>query len=77
MKDKVFIIADSFGVLRMTKRAPTLRREEVAVALTVTIPDGCFKHPTVTASLDVPDDRVMQPSATITVDVPPVEEPAQ
>lgn len=65
MKDKVFLVADSWGVLKLTKREPVLNRGEVAVRLTVTIPDAVFKNPIVDVSVDVPDDRVIEPIAEV------------
>lgn len=65
MKDTVFLVADVFGVVRMTKRQPTLKRDEAAVRLSITIPDGCFKSPIISVGLDVPEDRVVQPSADV------------
>lgn len=71
MKDAVYLVADENGVVRMTKRVPSLYRQEVAVKIAVTIPDGCFRSSVFTASVDVPEDRVIQPH--IEVDVAEVE----
>lgn len=65
MKTKVFLIADAWGVVRLTKREPALNRGEVAVRLTVTIPDAVFKNPIVDASVEVAEDRVIAPSVEV------------
>lgn len=71
MKDKVYLVADPYGVLRMTKREPSLNRGEVAVRVTVTVPDGVFKQPIIGVVVDVPEDRVIEPVAEVVVDAIP------
>jgi hypothetical protein len=71
MKDTVYLIADKFGVTRMTKRQPGLGRAEIGVRVTITIPDGCFTSPLVACSITVPEDRVIHPTVQADVDVPP------
>lgn len=73
MKDTVFLVADENGVTRMTKRAPALYRNEVAVKLTVSVPDSAFRSLAVTASLDVPEDRVIRPEITLDIQQPDAE----
>lgn len=65
MKSTVYLIADRFGVTRMTKRWPSLGRDEIAVEIKVTIPDGAFKSPVLSAVLDVVDGQVIQPTVTL------------
>lgn len=65
MRDKIFLVADCSGVVRMTKRPPSLHREEVAVSISVNIPDGVFRHPIIAVTLEVPEDRVVHPTAEI------------
>jgi hypothetical protein len=76
MKNTVFLVADYDGVVRMTKRYPSLHRSEIAIQLRVTIPDGCFKAPALIANVEVPEDRVLQPSADIEVLPIPQEDEA-
>jgi hypothetical protein len=73
MKDTAYLIADAFGVLRMTKRAPSLGRKEVAVKVTITIPDEAFRSALFGATVDVPSDRVIQPD--VSVEAEPIPEP--
>jgi len=75
MKDTIFLVTDASGVVRMTKRAPSLCRNEVAVRLTVTVPDSAYRSLEVSASLDVPEDRVILPE--IEVEAAPDLEPTQ
>jgi hypothetical protein len=64
---KVFLIVDRDGNARMTKRSPYLDRGEIALRLTVNIPNACFTAPIVDVVLDVPADRVETPQATIEI----------
>lgn len=67
MKSKVYIVADRRGVQRMTKNPPDLFRGELAVALTVNIPDNVFRDPVLSAALDVPESAVIHPEIAISV----------
>ncbi len=77
MKDVIFIVADKTGALRMTKRAPVLKRAEVAVKLNLSIPDGCFLSPVISVALDVSEDRVIVPTATVEALEQPSDEAPQ
>lgn len=70
MKDTAYIVVTAEGVQRMTKRVPSLAREELAVKVTITVPDASFRPWMVTAALDVPEDRVILPTVDATVDAP-------
>ena len=72
MKDTCYLIADRYGVKRLTKRPPSLSRNEIGVAVKITIPDSAFRSPFITTSLDVPEDSVIQPIVEMEI----VEEPA-
>lgn len=74
MKDRIYLVANCSGVVRMTKRPPSLHREEVAISVSVSIPDGVFRHPIIAVTLDVPEDRVIQPTADLEVLAPPEED---
>lgn len=65
MKDTVYLVTDVSGVLRMTKRAPSLYRNEVAVRLTVSLPDSAFRSMAVAATLEVPEERIIQPDVLV------------
>ena len=75
MKDTVYLIANDEGVLRMTKRPPTLNREEIGVCVRIAVPDSCFRSPLVSVSIDVPADRVITPRIEAEVIPPPPQEP--
>jgi hypothetical protein len=62
VKDTVHLIANSKGIVRMTKGIPSLRRDEIAVAVRVTIPADCFRSPLLTVNIDVPSDRIIIPT---------------
>jgi hypothetical protein len=76
MKDTVFLAVDRSGVVRMTKRWPSLSRDEIGVKITVNVPDTAFRSPVIAASLDVPEDRTIQPDIDITVDEIPADDPS-
>jgi hypothetical protein len=69
---KFYIVADSDGVCRMTKRPPDLFRSEIAVKMTLQIPDSSFRASTVSVNVDVPEDRVIIP--VIEANVEPIDE---
>lgn len=68
MKDRVYIVANSEGCIRMTKREPQLYRGEVAVRLTVMIPDENFKNPILEAAADVAPDQVIHSAVGVDVE---------
>lgn len=77
MKTKIYLVADRKGIQRMTKQPPSLLRSEVAVGLTITIPDNAFRAPTIAVNVDVPEEHVMQPVIVAEVDIPPALEGSQ
>jgi hypothetical protein len=74
MKDTVFLAVNSYGVVRMTKRWPSLARDEVGLKLTIYVPDTAFCSPVLGITLNVPEDRTIQPDASVVVDEVPPEE---
>lgn len=71
MKDVVYLISDAHGIVRMTKRAPSLARNEIGIMVAITIPATAFKAPYVQALLVVPEEAVIQPAVEMTVVDPP------
>jgi hypothetical protein len=61
MRAVVYLIADVYGVHRLTKRAPDLGRTDIAIKLSVTIPDSCFRGPMITTAIEVAPEHVIQP----------------
>jgi hypothetical protein len=68
MRDTVYLILDAWAVRRITKRVPDLGRTEVAIKLTVTVPDSCFRSPLMSAEIDAPADRVIEPKCEVTIE---------
>lgn len=68
MRDTVYLVSDQWGVRRMTKRAPDLARDEIAIKVTVSIPDSSYKGSTMSAAIEAPEDRIIQPAVTVVVD---------
>lgn len=74
MKNKFYVVFDRHGALRLNKKQlPALYRGEVAVAMTVTIPDSVFKNPIISADINVPEDAILQPTIEVEVDNPDAE----
>lgn len=46
---------------RMTKGTPALDRNEIAVKVSLEIPDAIFNRPALTATIKVPEDAVGKP----------------
>jgi hypothetical protein len=46
---------------RIAKSMPGLKRDEIALALTIELPDALFKKPQLTASVVVPESSVKGP----------------
>lgn len=65
MKDVVYVVLGAEGARRMTKRWPTLARDEIGVKVTITAPDNAFRSPVLAVALDVQDTHVIQPIVTI------------
>lgn len=68
MKAKVYLVASRSGVLRMTKNPPDLFRGELAVALSVTIPDTAFREPILSATMEVPESAVIHPTIEVSAE---------
>lgn len=72
MKDVAYLIVTKDGISRLTKRWPTLARQEVAIQIHVTVPDNVFRSPVLRADFEVPEDRVIQPEIQVEVTSPGV-----
>jgi len=56
MKKIFWIVINQKGSIRATKRAPGLDWNEVAVRLTMDIPDELFERPRLEASIKIPQE---------------------
>lgn len=71
MKSTIYLIANSRGVDRITKKkAPSMHAGEVAVKLTVEIANENFRQPMAEAELVIDDRHVIQPTVEVTVELP-------
>lgn len=43
---------------RLTSKSPALQAHEIAIKLSINIPDEMFKKPTLTATFDIPKDSI-------------------
>lgn len=64
MQISKYLIVNSRGNVTMRERPPRLQGNEIAVLLTLAVPDAIFKRPTLEARMVVPNEAV--PKATIT-----------
>lgn len=55
--------------LRVTKGAPDLNSNEIAVKLQINVPDTVFDRPIPTLKLDMPQDLVMNPDAEVVTQI--------
>lgn len=55
---------------RFVKNKPTLEENEVAVKLTVTLPDSVFNEPVATAEIKVPEQDVIRPEVVVEGEAP-------
>ena len=60
MKQKVWLVCDKRGIRRLIKRNPRFFRDEVGIALTITIPDSVFNSLTVPLSVEVPESLTVE-----------------
>jgi hypothetical protein len=67
MFDTVYIAMNRKGAVRMTKGKPALRSDEIAIGITVEVPDSAFRAPIIMADLKVPDHAVMVPEISVEV----------
>jgi hypothetical protein len=65
MKDTIYLAINRTGVVRMTKRPPSLYRDEVGVKLTVQVPDASFRPSLLEATLEVSEAAIIQPVVTV------------
>jgi len=57
MKQTIYLVASSRGVLRMTKSLPSLGRGEVPIKVDVTIEQGAFRTPVISKEIYIDDWR--------------------
>ncbi len=62
MKAELFLAVTKSGSIRMTRRNPSLARDEVGVRVKLAIPDTSFRAPIVEVNVDVPEDRIILPA---------------
>ena len=70
MKSTVYLVCDERGVTRLVKkRLPALHGGEVAIKLTVDIPDGAFRPTLADALLKVDEDHIIKaPPVSVTTE---------
>lgn len=67
MDVECYLIVSARGAVRVTKGAPDLKWDEIAVKVKLKLPRGMFTKPTIEAVVTVPDSAAKPP--TIEADV--------
>ena len=57
MNEVIHLAVDRYGVNRMTKNLPSLRRGEVPIKLTLTVEDQAFREPVIEKEVHIEDWR--------------------
>lgn len=70
MKDTCYLTLTKRGVKKMTKSMPKLAGGEVAVKVTVEVPDEHFRDPYVEAFLKLTEEHLTTPQVDVGVEVP-------
>lgn len=65
MKTSFYIAVNARGAARYTKGKPGMRAGEVAVRITLDIPDEAFRMPFVDANIEVPEGYVIKPDIMV------------
>lgn len=65
MKRNGYLIINSAGSMRITKSAPKLGPSEIALNLSISVPDRFFRRPTADIVIDVPDDAIAPTEAVV------------
>ena len=59
MKLKGYLIVSSNGITKFAKKYPNLGRNEVAVGISLELPDRLFERPQLNATIIIPDSAVL------------------
>lgn len=65
MQTTAFLTVNKRGSVRLTKRAPDLYAGEVAIRLSVSVPDAAFRTPFAEAHIEVPEGFVIKPEIEV------------
>jgi hypothetical protein len=57
MKETIYLVVDRSGITAMRKNLPEVRRGEIPVKLTITVPPEAFNPPTLSQEITVNDWR--------------------
>lgn len=68
IKDTCYLVMSEYCIQRMTKRQGGLKRGEVAVRVSLVVPESCFAEPDVSATIDVPESAVIRPRVEVRVE---------
>lgn len=58
MKTSCYLIVGANGAIRINKRTYSLNWDEVAIALTLDIPDRLFERPMLSATITLPESSI-------------------
>lgn len=57
MKQTIFLVADRYGVKRMTKSLPGMSRGEIPIKLEIEVAETAFREPVITKKVVIEDWR--------------------
>ena len=67
MDTTIFLAVNRYGLAKATKNKPSLARDQIAIAVKLSIPDSAFRSPIIEATLDVPDHAIIAPELVIEI----------
>lgn len=71
---KFYLIVSYNGTIEVRKRLPGMTRSQIAIPMTVLIPEETFDNTTNVVTITVPADQFVRPTAEVTLGE--IEEPA-
>ena len=57
MKQTIYLVADRYGVKRMTKSLPSMGRGEIPIKLDIEVADTAYREPVITKKVVIEDWR--------------------
>lgn len=58
MRAETFLVVSKTGLIRVAKRRPSIKTNEVAISLAIEIPDRLFDRPQLQARVTIPESEI-------------------
>lgn len=65
MKTTVYLVLDKKGVVRHTKKPPSLQGDQRAVAIDIEVDDTVFEYSFMRTSMTITEDDIIEPSLEV------------